>query len=195
MKSGQRVVRSILDRRSNPYTKTSQGGQARMRAAVRYMDERERTQLYTMERGHLIETDRDRAIETIENTETRYQQHMAFTTTLEVDQTWINERETAEHVARAIQERRPDAEIYAIAVHSDGKGHENGVHVHATFGTKTTLRHEDLEHFREKSYELELQLELEQTREISERERDWIREHSRERSLERSREQDWEREL
>lgn len=193
MKSGQRVVRSIPDRKGNPYTKTSQGGQARMRAAVRYMDERERTQLYTMEKGHLIETDRDRAMETIENTETRYQQHMAFTTTLEVDRTWINEREAAEQVARTIQERRPDAEIYAIAVHSDGKDNENGVHVHATFGTSTTLRHDDLTHFREKSYELERQLELEQAREISERENAWIQARSREKALERSQERELER--
>ncbi|MBB6018895.1 hypothetical protein HNQ04_004177, partial [Deinococcus radiopugnans ATCC 19172] len=49
--STQRVVRSIPDRSGHNYTKTSAGGKARAASATRYMDEKERTQLYTLEDG------------------------------------------------------------------------------------------------------------------------------------------------
>lgn len=188
MKANQRVVKSIPDRSNNPYTKTSAGGKARMQAAANYMDEREHTQLYTFEHGELETTDRYEAAARIEDTETRYQQHLAFTTGLDSGSTLINEREVAELVARSIRERRPDAEIYAIAVHSDGKGDEKGVHVHAIVGTKTTLRRDDLTHFREEAYRLEQHLKRENTLELSTPEKEWIRERQAERQRERVRE-------
>lgn len=188
MKANQRVVKSIPDKSGNPYTKTSAGGKARMQAAANYMDERENTQLYTLENGRLQETDRYEAAARIEDTETRYQQHLAFTTKLDSAGTHINEREAAEHVARSIRERRPDAEIYAVAVHSDGKGDEKGVHVHAIVGTKTTFRREDLTHFREEAYKLEQRLERGNTRELSAPEKTWVRERQAERQTEQTRE-------
>lgn len=164
MKRGQRVVKSMPDRAGNAYTKTAAGGKQRMQAAVRYMDERENTQLYTYERGELRETDRHHAVAKIEDTQTKYQQHVAFTTELKSGNTYTNHREAADHVARAIQERRPDAEIYAIAVHADGQHGERHVHVHACFGTNTTLRRDDLKNFREQAYQLEQVLERENSR-------------------------------
>lgn len=185
MKANQRVVKSIPDRSGNNYTKTGSGGKARMQAAARYMDERENTQLYTLENGELTETDRHEAAARIEDTETKYQQHMTFTTKLESMNTLVNEREAAEHVARAVQERRPDADIYAVAIHGDGKGEEKGVHVHITFGTSTTLRRDDLTHFREQAHQLEQKLERSNARELSEPEREWIQERLQERQQER----------
>ncbi|WP_169726668.1 hypothetical protein [Deinococcus murrayi] len=164
MKANQRVVKSVPDRSGNAYTKTSAGGKARMQAAANYMDERENTQLYKLENGELRETDRHEAAASIEDTSTQYQQHLAFTTKLDSAVTHVNEREAAEHVARSIQERRPDAEIYAIAVHSDGKGDEKGIHVHVIVGTRTTLRRDDLRHFREEAYKLERTLERDLSR-------------------------------
>lgn len=158
-----------------------------MQAAVNYMDERENTQLYKLERGELRETDRYEAAARVEDSATKYQQHMTFTTKLDSADTYVNERAAAEHVARVIQERRPDAEVYAVAVHSDGKGEEKGVHVHVTFGTQTTLRRDDLTHFREEAYGLEQQLERDNVRELDHPEREWVREHRQEREQERER--------
>lgn len=185
MKANQRVVKSIPDRAGNAYTKTSAGGKSRMQAAANYMDERENTQLYTLENGQLVETDRHEAAARIEDTETKYQQHLAFTTKLDSRDTLVNERETAEFVARAIHERRPDAEIYAVAVHSDGKGDEKGVHVHAIVGTATTLRRDDLIHFREQAHELEQHLERDNARELTTPEREWVQQRQMERTADR----------
>jgi hypothetical protein len=188
MKANQRVVKSIPDKAGNAYTKTSAGGKSRMQAAANYMDERENTQLYTLEGGQLVETDRYEATARIEDSETKYQQHLAFTTKLDSSDTLVNERDAAEFVARTIQERRPDAEIYAVAVHSDGKGVEKGVHVHAIVGTATTLRRDDLTHFREKAHELEQRLERENTRELTSKERDWLQERQQAREAEQTQE-------
>lgn len=184
MKADQRVVKSIPDRNGNAYTKTSAGGKARMQAAANYMDEREYTQLYKLEHGVLRATDRYQAAAEIEGTETRYQQHLTFTTKLDSAVTFINERVAAEHVARSIQGRRPDAEIYAVAVHSDGKGEEKGVHVHVIVGTRTTLRRDDLSYFREEACRLERELEHDNVLEFSELELKWIRERRVERQTE-----------
>lgn len=189
MKVNQRVVKSIPDKSGNAYTKTSAGGKARMQAAANYMDERENTQLYAFRDGQLQEIDRYEAVAQIEDTETKYQQHLAFTTKLDSSDTLVNERGAAEMVARSIQERRPDAEIYALAVHSDGKGDEKGVHVHAIVGTATTLRRDDLTHFRECAYQLEQHLERENIRELTAPEREWVQER-RERQNERTAERE-----
>lgn len=188
MKANQRVVKSIPDKSGNAYTKTSTGGKARMQAAANYMDEREHTQLYKLENGELRETDRYEAAARVEDTDTKYQQHLTFTTKLDSAVTHVNEREAAEHVARSIQERRPDAEIYAVAVHSDGKGDEKGVHVHAIVGTKTTLRRDDLTHFREEAYKLERKLERDNVRELSEPEKEWVKTRRAERQTEQTHE-------
>ncbi|WP_147363907.1 hypothetical protein [Deinococcus cavernae] len=68
-----------------------------------------------------------------------------------------HERQTAQELAQAIQARRPDAEIHALAVHQQGQ--EGNIHVHVVFGTDTTLRREDLSHFREVAYQMEKNLE------------------------------------
>lgn len=188
MKANQRVVKSIPDKSGNAYTKTSAGGKARMQAAANYMDEREHTHLYKLENGELRETDRYEAAAQIEDTDTKYQQHLTFTTKLDSAVTHVNEREAAEHVARSIRERRPDAEIYAVAVHSDGKGDEKGVHVHAIVGTKTTLRRDDLTHFREEAYKLEQKLERDNVRELSEPEKEWVKTRQAERQTEQTHE-------
>ena len=188
MKANQRVVKSIPDKAGNAYTKTSAGGKSRMQAAANYMDERENTQLYTLEGGQVVETDRYEAATRIEDSESKYQQHLAFTTKLDSSDTLVNERDAAEFVARTIQERRPDAEIYAVAVHSDGKGDEKGVHVHAIVGTATTLRRDDLTHFREKAHELEQRLERDNARELTSPEREWIQERQRAREAEQTQE-------
>lgn len=188
MKANQRVVKSIPDKAGNAYTKTSAGGKSRMQAAANYMDERENTQLYSLEGGQVVETDRYEAAARIEDSETKYQQHLAFTTKLDSSDTLVNERDAAEFVARTIQERRPDAEIYAVAVHSDGKGDEKGVHVHAIVGTATTLRRDDLTHFREKAHELEQRLERDNARELTSPEREWIQERQRIREAEQTQE-------
>lgn len=188
MKANQRVVKSIPDKSGNAYTKTSAGGKARMQAAANYMDEREHIQLYKLENGELRETDRYEAAAQIEDTDTKYQQHLTFTTKLDSAVTHVNEREAAEHVARSIQERIPDAEIYAVAVHGDGKGDEKGVHVHAIVGTKTTLRRDDLTHFREEAYKLEQRLERDNVRELSEPEKEWVKTRQAERQTEQAQE-------
>ena len=188
MKANQRVVKSIPDKAGNAYTKTSAGGKSRMQAAANYMDERENIQLYTLEGSQVVETDRYEAAARIEDSETKYQQHLAFTTKLDSSDTLVNERDAAEFVARTIQERRPDAEIYAVAVHSDGKGDEKGVHVHAIVGTATTLRRDDLTHFREKAYELEQRLERDNARELTSPEREWIQERQQAREAEQTQE-------
>lgn len=175
MKANQRVVKSIPDKSGNAYTKTSAGGKQRMSAATRYMDERENTQLYTLENGRLEETDRYEAAAKVENSETKYQQHLVFTTELKAENTFVNERGAAEHVAHSIQERRPDADIYAIAVHSDGKGEEKHIHVHVAVGTDTTLRRDDLKHFREQAHELEKHIERDNMRELTQSERTVVR--------------------
>jgi len=184
MKANQRVMKSIPDKSGNAYTKTSAGGKARMQAAANYMDEREHTQLYRLENGKLLETDRYEAAAQIQDTDTKYQQHLTFTTKLDSAVTYVNEREAAEHVARGIQARRSDAEIYAVAVHSDGKGDEKGVHVHAIVGTKTTLRRDDLAHFREEAYKLEQGVERDNVRELSDPEQDWVKARQAERQPE-----------
>ncbi|MFC6667664.1 hypothetical protein ACFP9V_26745 [Deinococcus radiopugnans] len=134
--STQRVVRSIPDRSGHNYTKTSAGGKARAASATRYMDEKERTQLYTLEDGLLRETERVEAAARIEDTTTKYQQHLVFTTQLP-GEAEVDRQRAALLVAQAVQERRPDAEIYAVAVHQQDGGN---VHVHICFGTDTTLR-------------------------------------------------------
>ena len=157
MSSTQRVVRSIPDRSGNNYTKTSAGGKARATSAVKYMDEKERTQLYTLEDGRFRETERMEAAARIEESETKYQQHLAFTTQLP-GEAEIDQRRAAELVAQSVQERRPDADIYALAVHQQEGGN---IHVHVCFGTDTTLRRGadgDLVHFQHQAYELERHL-------------------------------------
>lgn len=157
MSSTQRVVRSIPDRSGNNYTKTSAGGKARATSAVKYMDEKERTQLYTLEDGRFRETERVEAAARIEESETKYQQHLAFTTQLP-GEAEIDQRRAAELVAQSVQERRPDADIYALAVHQQEGGN---IHVHICFGTDTTLRRGaegDLVHFQHRAYELEKHL-------------------------------------
>lgn len=159
--SNQRVVTSMKDRSGNAYTKTSAGGKARAGSAVKYMDENEKTRLYRLEADQrAIWTDRHEALEQIRQTETRYQQHLAFTTKLPGDLPMLprNERSTVEMLAQAIQARRPDAEIYALAVHQQEHGN---IHVHAVFGTDTTLRRDDLAHLRELAYRMEQQLKRE----------------------------------
>lgn len=186
MKNNQRVVKSIPDRRGYPYTKTSAGGKGRMQAAANYMDERGQTQLYTLDQDGFRETDRYEACDRIEDTRTNYQQHLAFTTTSESGHTLIDEREAARHVAQVISERRPDADIYALAVHSDGKGEERAVHVHAIVGTMTTLRHDDLRYFREESHVLEQKIEANNARDLSMEARDWIHRQQLQRELEQN---------
>ena len=157
MSSTQRVVRSIPDRSGNNYTKTSSGGKARASSAVKYMDEKERTQLYTLEDGLLRETERVEAVARALDTQTKYQQHLTFTTQL-LGEAEIDQRQAAQFVAQAVQERRPDADIYAVAVHQQEGGN---VHVHICFGTDTTLRRGaegDLVHFQHQAYQLEQQL-------------------------------------
>lgn len=159
--ANQRVVTSMKDRSGNAYTKTSAGGKARAGSAVQYMDENEKTQLYALEQGYgATQTDRHEALERIRDTETRYQQHLAFTTKLPGDLPMLprNERSTVEMLAQAIQARRPDAEIYALAVHQQEQGN---IHVHVVFGTDTTLRRDDLAHLRELSFQMEQQLKRE----------------------------------
>lgn len=189
MKANQRVVKSIPDKSGNAYTKTSSGGKSRMQAAANYMDERENTQLYALENGQLVETDRHEAAARIEDTQTKYQQHLTFTTKSQASDTLVNERDAAQFVAKTIQERRPDAEIYAVAVHSDGKGDERGVHVHAIVGTSTTLRRADLTYFREQAYELEQRLERDNIRELSQPEREWVQQRQAELTAQRTNEQ------
>ncbi|WP_145999586.1 hypothetical protein [Deinococcus sp. UR1] len=188
MLAKQRVVKSIPDRQGRVYTKTNSGGKLRMQNAARYMDERENTQLYVVDRDRLREIDRHEVEARIEDTETRYQQHLVFTTQLDSGQNYVNERELAESVARSIQDRRPDADVYAVAVHSDGKGEEKLIHVHAIVGTETTLRREDLRHFREAAYQLELEIELHNGRSEITRESIWGQENERENE---SRHTDW----
>lgn len=157
MTNTQRVVRSIPDRSGNNYTKTSAGGLARASSAVKYMDQKEQTQLYTYEENQLRETDRLQAAERIGETTTKYQQHLTFTTQLP-GELEVDERRAAAVVAQAVQERRPDADIYAVAVHQQEGGN---VHVHICFGTDTTLRRGaegDLVHFQGKAFELEKNL-------------------------------------
>ena len=157
MGSTQRVVRSIPDRSGNNYTKTSNGGKARAGSAVKYMDEKERTQLYKLENGRFSETDRLEAVARTLDTQTKYQQHLTFTTQLP-GEAEIDQRRAAQLVAEAVQERRPDADIYAVAVHQQEGGN---IHVHVCFGTDTTLRRGaegDLVHFQRQAYQLEQQL-------------------------------------
>jgi len=158
----QRVVTSIKDRSGNAYTKTSAGGKARAGSAVKYMDENEKTRLYHLEKGYgPMETDRHEALERVRDTKTKYQQHMAFTTKLPGNLPMLpkHERSTVEMLAQAIQARRPDAEMYALAVHQQGE-HGN-IHVHVVFGTNTTLRRDDLPHLREVSFQMEQHLKRE----------------------------------
>ncbi len=157
MGSTQRVVRSIPDRSGNNYTKTSAGGKARASSATKYMDEKERTQLYTLEDGQLRETERMEAAARIEDTATKYQQHLVFTTQL-AGESEVDRERAALLVAQAVQERRVDADIYAVAVHQQDGGN---IHVHICFGTDTTLRRGaegDLIHFQHQAYELERHL-------------------------------------
>lgn len=159
--ANQRVVTSMKDHSGNAYTKTSAGGKARAGSAVKYMDENEKTQLYELEKGYgATQIDRHEALDRIRDTETRYQQHLAFTTKLPGDLPMLpkNERSTVELLAQAIQARRPDAEIYALAVHQQQQGN---IHVHVVFGTDTTLRRDDLTHLREVSFQMEQHLKRE----------------------------------
>lgn len=177
MKKNQRVVVSVKDKMGNGYTKTENGGKERMQAAVNYMDEREDTQLYRYENGLAMHTDRYEAGADIENSETKYQQHIVFTTKLKAaSDTYVCETDAIKHVAKAIQERRPDAEIYSMALHADGQNDESGIHVHVAFGTRTTLRRDDLTHFREQAYQLEQQIELENQLDLSKKDFEWVQE-------------------
>jgi len=56
--------------------------------------------------------------------------------------------------------------------------------VHVILGTQTTLRRDDLTHFREEAYKIEQLLEQENTLELSDPEREWIRERQAERAQE-----------
>ena len=163
LSAGQRVVRSVPDRQGNVYTKTSAGGKARASGAVRYIDQHEQTALYKLEEGQVIQTDREAAVQQIEASEAKYVQHMAFTTTLRGEV--ADAAGAAQQIAQAIQERRPDAEIYALAVHQGRDLTDPNVHVHVVFGTGTTLRQRgqgsDLTHFKEAAYQLEQRLTLE----------------------------------
>ena len=128
-----------------------------MTASVRYMDQGQERQLYTMSQGRVRVTDREMAAAQIEDTHTLYQQHMTITTGLRAADGMVNEREVAEQLLRMIADRRTDADIYALAVHSDGQDDVH-LHAHVAFGTRTTLRHDDLRHFREAAYALECDL-------------------------------------
>lgn len=192
MGSTQRVVRSIPDRSGNNYTKTSAGGKARASSATKYMDEKERTQLYTLEDGQLRETERVEAAARIEDTTTKYQQHLVFTTQL-VGESEIDRERAALLVAQAVQERRVDADIYAVAVHQQDGGN---IHVHVCFGTDTTLRRGmegDLVHFQHQAYELERHLD----RELGLYQEDYgsgaRRQREREQERERQYDRGWER--
>lgn len=181
MRKNQRVVKSIPDHRGNNYTKTSEDGKSRMQAAANYMDKRESLQLYRYENDLAIPTDRYETGADIENTETKYQQHMTFTTQLKSADNYVNEAEAIKHVAKAIKERRPDAEIYALALHDDGSNDENSIHIHAIFGTRTTLRRDDLKHFREEAYKLEKQIGLDNQLELDREDRSKQRKRGQER--------------
>lgn len=187
MKRNERVVRSIPDYQGNPYTKTSEGGQERMTAAANYMDQRENLQLYKYEHGTLLETNRYEAAQTIHNTETNYQQHLAFTTKLNADDNYVSEYAAAEHIAKTVQERRPDAEIYSVSVHSDGDKAEPNIHIHVAFGTRTTLRRDDFKYFRQQAYELEQEIENENQRDLTEDELEWIKKRLEQKKRERER--------
>lgn len=157
MKSNERAVKSIPDKAGNVYSKTANGGKARTQAAINYMDKHENEQLYTLDKetGEFRETDRYDAGRKLEDSETKYQQHVVFTTDLKSGEAYVNKQEYAEMVARSVQERRPDADIYAVSVHTDKEG-EGHVHAHVVFGTNTTLRNRgegnDLQHFRQEAH-------------------------------------------
>lgn len=164
MKSNQRVVKSIPDRAGKVYNKTGDGGGRRTTAAVRYMDQHEQTQLYAPnEQGQVVETDRHEAAQKIEDTASKYQQHVVFTTDLKSGEAYVDEREYAQQVAESVRAVRPDAEIYAVSVHADKDG-EGQIHAHVTFGTDTTIRKGQLAEYREHAH----------------RHEEHIKEHSRE---------------
>lgn len=155
MKPNQRVVKSVPDRKGNVYNKTAGGGSARTKAAVRYMDKHEEQQLYTPgEDGRIRETDRHEAAQRIDDTESKYQQHMVFTTELKSGEAIVDEKEYAQMVSDSVKEVRPDADIYAVSVRTDKEG-EGHIHAHVTYGTDTTIRKEQLNDFRQHAYEHE----------------------------------------
>jgi hypothetical protein len=121
------------------------------------MDQGKERQLYTVWNGRVHSTDREVAVARIEDTDTRYQQHMTLTTGLVVGDGVTSERDVAVRMLHMIAERRPDADIYALAVHGDGDD-DLHLHAHVAFGTRTTLRRDDLQHFREAAYALECEL-------------------------------------
>lgn len=121
------------------------------------MDEKERTQLYTLDGDLLRETERVEAVARIEDTQTKYQQHLTFTTQLP-GEAEIDQRQAAQLAAqgsagapsgcRHLRGGRPSAR-------------RRNVHVHICFGTDTTLRRGaegDLVHFQHQAYQLEQQL-------------------------------------
>lgn len=153
--SGQRVVVSIKDRSGRAYTKTSDGGKARISSATKYIDQKEQARLYEYDDYDAREISRQQALERVEQTETKYQQHLAFTTKIEGDRQLgpSQEQRVMRELGEAIQQRRPDAEIYGMAMHYQGEG--GNIHVHVTMGTATTLRRDDLTYFRQMSYQME----------------------------------------
>ena len=177
MKISERVVKSVPDRSGQVYARMESGGRGRMTALVNYMDERQTTQLHTMEHGASLPTDRYQAQDAVTASESRYVQHLVVTTSVQASGLYYDAADVAERVGRAIQKRRPDAEIYAIAVHGDGDKGERHLHVHVAVGTQTTLRRGDLEHFREQAAVLEQQLARDNGRQFLEHEQVPVQEH------------------
>lgn len=179
LKHNQRVVKSVPDRAGNVYSKTAGGAGQRTKAAVRYMDKHEENQLYAPDqRGEVKEVNRYEAEERVDNTSSKYQQHVVFTTELKSGEAYVDEREYAQQVADSVRGVRPDADIYAVSVHTDKEG-EGHIHAHVTFGTDTTIRREELNQFREEAYQHERHIrEHGQDREHSPEVRDWMRERS-----------------
>lgn len=175
LKAGQRVVKSVPDRGGKVYSKNaSEGTKSRMQGAAKYIDKHEQSQLYTVdETGQFRETDRHEATQRIEETESKYSQHVVFTTELDPDTTIVDKEEYARMVTESVREVRPDADIYAVSVHDD----TDNLHTHVTFGTDTTIRKEQLEEFRQHAYQHERKL-IEHGREAERTpdEKKWIEE-------------------
>lgn len=159
--SGRRVVRTAPDRSDNKYNHTSKAGTSqRTKATVRYIDKHEEKQMYTIdETGQFRETDRHEAAQRIEDTESKYTQHMVYTTVLDPEKIHVDEREYAEQVAQSVKEIRPDADIYAVSVHTD----TDELHAHVSFGTDTVVRckgeNSELDRMRQDAYKIERQIE------------------------------------
>lgn len=172
MAANQRVVRHIPDRSGKSYTKTANNGKPRIASSVKYMDEKEKTQLWEYRDGELEDINRDMALATIDQTETKYQHHIAFTTQIQGNQDLQEQQveSTMRVLAESIQARRPDAEIYAMALHQQGE--DGNIHVHVAMGTNTTLRHDDLPAFRHIAYDMEQHLRQQITLQMTQQQRE-----------------------